>query len=361
LDLNGDGKEALLVYTDDTVKVLGADLEAKWTWPIPIDKQAHVPVKADLVDILPAEGGNPATVVVWAGKSVFGLSAATGRPRWRGEMLDVPSPNSRNDRPDPHPERVLLRDRTGLGLPRLLADESCRLTWPVDEQGRYQPPSGKPTTYPPLADPNLPRPLPWVRSKSDTSGVPLSVRMVPWSLLWLVASIVYTYLPSALLLFALIAALVLTLVSLRRRKWIRFGISFLTWAVLTVAWTMLLRSGEMSGAFFVPTSETIVYALLVPVGGLPFVATTVSTVLWVRRRQWRRLGLFVVASVALAAWFAKLQLDTDRPRMAADEQYTLDRWYLIFVYGVYLAGCLLLLGWLGKLAYRLARQRAARL
>ncbi|HEV3023017.1 MAG TPA: hypothetical protein VGX76_11130, partial [Pirellulales bacterium] len=191
VDLNGDGKEALLVCTDDKLKMLGADLEAKWTWPVPINEQIHVPEKADLVDILPAEGGKSATVVVWAGKSVYGLSAATGRPRWRGEMLDLPPPNSRNDRPDPHPERVLLRDRTGLGLPRLLADESCRLTWPVDEQGRYHPPRGEPVSYATLEEPApvATRSLPWAPGHDGFSDIVLLVQMIPWTLVWLVVPV----------------------------------------------------------------------------------------------------------------------------------------------------------------------------
>jgi hypothetical protein len=68
-----------------------------------------------------------------------------------------------------------------------------------------------------------------------------------------------------------------------------------------------------------------------------------------------------LASLALAAVFAKFQLQQDIPRMATDEQYALDGWYLVWIYGVYLAGCLVLFGSLGKLAWRYSSQTAIRL
>ena len=285
--------------------MLGADLEAKWTWPLPtkdqtqvpredvrggvvvgvfglpVNYQKHVPGPACLVDILPAEGDNPATIVVWAGRSVYGLSAANGRPRWRGEMLDFPPSNLHNDI-DPHIDRVLLRDRTQ-GLPRLLAGNSCRLTWPADEQGRYQPPRGEPLTYAPLDEPVPTRPLPWAPGGDQYRGILLVLWMVPWSLVWFVV-------PVLLIRWAM-----------KRNSW---RLAFVP-ALYQLAMTLSLKVIPMSWLPF-NTSESQNWDPHVGICFLSGVFLIVHGAWMIRRRRlWVLVDASAVYAIAIALGWAK--------------------------------------------------------
>ncbi len=566
-DLNSDGKESLLLKDGHgTFQAVGGEqLEPLWKWNVPGDGAAmdefakallragrpvHLSSESSaLLELVPGGKSVPATIAVWAGKSVYGVSGATGRPRWRGEM-PAPPPYGQLERP----EHLVLADSNGLGRPRVLAGDGCRLTWPVDEQGRYQPPSGTPMSYTATLDSPPSRPLPWAPGGYDIFGIAVIVRMVPCSFLWLVVPVLLTHwamkrnswrlafvpalyqlamtlslqvipmswlpfnapisvstasgdvaftpeLPNwdphvgmcvlsgvflivhyawmihrrlwplvgtvAILLIAiaigwsqrvpvlehseyvsdlrtLIAPslgetlrhvggslalisviLFVALYCVRQRQWILVGVFLLlitlaaafavlqqsqapNWRSPAPAWlveTLRLVAGSLPliGAIlfvaiywlrrrqwirlgvFLLASITVAAAfaelqqsqapilrssapawigetlsmLAVLGGGLPFIVAIALTAILLRRRQWNRLGPFLLVSLVLAATFAKFQLQQDVPRMATDEQYTLDGWYLILLYGVYLASCLVLLGWLGKLAFRSARQGAA--
>ena len=123
-DLRGDGKEELLLYDSTYVKTFGGDgPESIWQWAVQDPS-------AKLLEILPSRKSAPATIAVWANKSVYGVSGLDGRLAWRGEMTSGPPTSSAFDT-----SRLLLHDDSGLRLPRLLAGNSCRLTWPTDESG----------------------------------------------------------------------------------------------------------------------------------------------------------------------------------------------------------------------------------
>jgi hypothetical protein len=390
-DLNGDGKEQLLFYDGGKLQALGGDrLESLWKWPVPEGP-------ATLLDVLPAGKTFPATIAVWAGKSIVGLSGTSGRPRWRGEMLTT-GPNSSNGQR----ETVLMADSNALGLPRLMAGDGCRLTWLVDEQGRYLPPRGQPTVYAALPDQVSLRPLPWAPGGYD-NGFGEILGAVPWTLLWFVVPVLLirwafkrnswrlAFLP-ALYQLALTLALrfpfargpwgwdprpgicclsaafliVHAAWMVRRRLWALVDASAIYAIAIAIGWSQRETSPldeqlRYAWNFPRPVSQLIADTFGVVAGGLPVIAAAVFVVLWLRRRQWVRLGAFLAASILLAGVVAIVLLDKDRTRMSGDETYGLDGWYLILFQGIYFAGTLALLGWLGKQAFRWCRRGVSKL
>ncbi len=72
VDLDGDGRDELVLAFDGRLRAWGRDLADLWSWPS----------RAGFVHaILPAAAGRSATVVV---PPSIGLDGATGRPRWAG-------------------------------------------------------------------------------------------------------------------------------------------------------------------------------------------------------------------------------------------------------------------------------------
>ena len=69
VDLDGNGRDELLVHSAGRLCALRPDLTELWSWP---SREA-------IREILPAAPGQPATVVL--GSSLC-LDGATGRPRW---------------------------------------------------------------------------------------------------------------------------------------------------------------------------------------------------------------------------------------------------------------------------------------
>ena len=390
-DLNGDGKEKLLFYDGGKLQALGGErLESLWKWPVPEGP-------ATLLDVLPAGKTFPATIAVWAGKSIVGLSGINGRPRWRGEMLTT-GPNSSNGQR----ETVLMADSNTLGLPRLLAGDGCRLTWLVDDQGRYQPPRGEPIAFSPLPDPVSLRPLPWAPGGYD-NGFGEILGAVPWTLLWFVVPVLLigwafkrnswrlAFVPAlyqlALTLslrfpFArgpwgwdprpgiccLSAAFLIVHAAwmLRRRLWALVDASAIYAIAIAIGWSQRETGPvdeQLGYAWYFPrpVSQLILDTFGVVVAGLPVIAAAVFVVLWLRRRQWVRLGAFLAASIVLAGGVAIVLLDKDRTRMSNDEVYGLDGWYLILFQGIYCAASLALLSWLGKHAFRWCRRDVSKL
>jgi outer membrane protein assembly factor BamB len=176
-DLAGNGKEELLFATEGRLRASRAGgLAPLWEWTLPGEP-------ARIVDIQPAHGKADATVIVWAGRGVYGLAGATGRPRWH---CDVPEPPPTSASQGPNVRLLTTNDPQG--LPRVLfawpnqAPYSwttvCRQAWPTDERGRYQPPASAPLPINGVEE-EWSRPLPWAEHAS--------VGSIDWLVLYLFA------------------------------------------------------------------------------------------------------------------------------------------------------------------------------
>jgi hypothetical protein len=82
--------------------------------------------------------------------------------------------------------------------------------------------------------------------------------------------------------------------------------------------------------------------LMMAVAGLPGLAFIASLATWTLRRQWRRIGLLLLASFTIALAIAGVLLWFDNQQMDASERYMADQWYLVWFPGAYLAGLIVL-------------------
>ncbi len=176
-DVDGDGKEELFFAHDGHLWASrGSEQEALWKWRLPSGNLGD----GAIMDFLSGGKGEPAVVVVWLEKTVYGLDGKTGRPRWRCEVphryttFSSPGPQlhvlAAKDSPAP---RVLCR------WPSTGADDlgtAVRQAWPTDADGRYQPPAPEPRTYPEL-DEMPTRALPW------SYGLPRYFKWLAWVLI----------------------------------------------------------------------------------------------------------------------------------------------------------------------------------
>jgi hypothetical protein len=286
-----------------------------------------------------------------------------------------------------------------------LIGDSLRLSWPTDEQGRYQAPSGEPIKYDPIPDPVSLRPLPWAGSES----VLIVVKMVPWTFLWLVVpallirramklnswrlafvpafyqlgmTLALKFIPLDWMPFnrgewvqwdphvgvCLLIGLFLVVHAawmLRRRLWALIDASAIYAIAIALGWSQRVDPSDLqqhSYAFFhISIPESLSYLTGTISFGLPLIATAYFIVRWLRRGQWVRLGLFLIASLACAALFAGIMIGKDSYPMSTEEEYAMDGWALIFFYGIYGAAALALLGWIGKWAFRWCRRLTSRI
>ncbi len=220
-DVNGDGKEELLVITGGKVQALqpssgrrkppdeppeqtlwdegplpqrvkfpagfrrkGRIAKPLWEWPLPGGL-------GDILDVHPAGKAHPAIVVVRCGDTVYGLDGRTGRPHWRCQGPGWPvaclAPVT------PHPDEG-ERGRGEGALPTVWFHTSkpestvCRQALPVDANGKsFLPPA--PSMDPPAEDVGLMISLPWVPASVDRGGVHAAKQRLTQSilpaLLWL--------------------------------------------------------------------------------------------------------------------------------------------------------------------------------
>jgi outer membrane protein assembly factor BamB len=139
-DTDGDGRAELVYIREGRLVVARGDgLATAWEWNLPSPK-------ADLVSVHRPGPDQPVEMVVWTGKTVFGLAGVDGALRWRGEALTEPQSGMSSA-----PQLIVLPDANPGGLPwvqlRWPKQSSsrqttvCRQTWAVDSTGRYMRPS----------------------------------------------------------------------------------------------------------------------------------------------------------------------------------------------------------------------------
>lgn len=207
-DLDGDGKEELLFFTHDQLCAVRGDGSYLWKWKLP---RSHT---GAIVDLFASKGN---ALAVRNDREVYGLDAATGKPRWRSE---VPG--------NPNAVRV-LPTRDARGLPQLVGEwhnqgqwnTVSRQTWPTTPTGAYLPPKPEPLAYAQQDEIGWPRPLPWA-PVFGASSLDNPRRLIPLTaVVFFVGWLVYLALTGRwrrlALLFALsvVIAVALALISFR--------------------------------------------------------------------------------------------------------------------------------------------------
>jgi serine/threonine protein kinase len=160
LDMDGDGKDDLVFFDDDKLWAYrGGQVDAAWSWPL-----EGQPGK--LLHLEPANKDHPATVVVWRGRSIYGLDWNSSKVRWRAEANTNPPADSQ-----PHvnsiPSWGMLRTDDPRFLPRFLVRygdtlaTDCIQTLPTAPTGVYLEQAQVPLEALHEVDQHFYRTLPW--------------------------------------------------------------------------------------------------------------------------------------------------------------------------------------------------------
>jgi hypothetical protein len=197
-----------------------------------------------------------------------------------------------------------------------------------------------PVLNPAATDPRLLRDLPW-RLRLDDPGFRRITEYAKWTSIYCLTLLL---LPGAML-----------------RTLVRRGVFDWPAAVGMLAALATFSIGMTIGGVD-DESPLRIGRLLLALAGLPPVFFLGEMVRQAQRRQWRwvsvMLILFVVVTGALA--LTALRIHAARPELALQpmERYSNDGWYLIGLWGVYVAGILVLAFIAAKSAIRKARSRS---
>ncbi len=145
--------------------------------------------------------------------------------------------------------------------------------------------------------------------------------------------------------------LVVNAVCTRRRLWLTVDASVIYAVAVALAWSHLTWNsagfgGEASSGQ--PIGEGLSNLVGVFTFAIPTIAVFWLPAVWIRRGQWRRLGLFALASLALATAIAAFMFIKDREWLQPGEQFSFDGWWWIFAWGMYFAAVLTLIGFVGQ-------------
>jgi predicted Ser/Thr protein kinase len=311
-DLDGDGRDELLLGSVNRLTALDRDLKERWSWA----GEGSAGIK-----VMPRKSGQPATVLV---EPATGLDGATGRPRWAALRRAEDSWETGH--------ATFLDAGTASLLPRVLHRGRdavvCRAVQSLDPDGRPAPLEGErvPTG---LArhDPRWTRPLPWTQWVDARTGA-LSVGSL-----------------TALALINLLLPLWIVRLAGRRRVW-----SVRTLLALPVATAVPLAVFLAVEAYLpvlpnpMPQSSKAVFALGT-LAGAPILVYT-AMVLWsFWRLQLRRLGMIGALTIIASILIGVPWLWLDARSKPALDGYGWSGWYMILGLGAYVVGVLGAAAW----------------
>jgi hypothetical protein len=294
-DINGDGRDELLVQYGTRLHVWKSDLTELWSslWPR---------LGNATEDIVPASPGSAGTVII---PPAVGLDGSEGHPRWTGQA-------SLNWAWNNGAKPILLDRGNSSRLPTFLTNGPtatvCRSALATTPTGALAPARGEPVP-PDLArdDPRWTRSLPWVPVlRRDGAASILVALKRPWTMRLLMALPVAAAVP--LTAFASIEPLI----------------------------------PELPAPF--PSSSRILFALG-SLAGIPIVVLMVTAGWTLVSRRWRLLALLGALTVLASLAIGLIWLRVDFRSMPDIERYTWSGWQLAFFPGAYAAGVLTLLGW----------------
>jgi PQQ-like domain len=311
-DLNGDGRDEVLLWYGNRLCAWGPDLKEIWS--------VRPEPSAAIERVFSASQGRPAAVIL--NPSFRALDGATGQSRWTGQAPLVQMPVQFGaDMLDPGDSArlpILIGDGLGATV--------CRVALPTTSEGAIAPPRGaliKPGRVP--ADPRWSRPLPWDAWLKGITG--------PWG---------FSAAAGLAFVNVVIPLLFLRLVAGRRRFSIRALMALPVAAAIPLMCFLVLEPELPVGSTALPATERRLFAIGT-LAGVPIVFCA----LWIARSLTRLCfkpslafaTLTVVGSLAIAAlwlWF-------DRKSMSAVEHYDRTGWYLVALPGAYVAAVVLVL------------------
>jgi hypothetical protein len=315
IDLDGDGRDELIVWHNNRLNAWGSDLKDRWSIPA---RDWRV------LRALPASPGRSTTLVV---PPATGIDGKTGEASWIYKPAPPPWDRGGGE---------LLDPGGSARMPRLIFTRNallgtvCRFALPTTPRGNYVPPSGA-RPPPGLArdDPRWTRRLPWTNLMAAQTARTGLLAVVGLAL-------VNVFLPLGILRLAA-----------RRRPW-----SLRALMALPVAAAVPLSAFlALEPLIPIPTppaplpSSPLTLFVLGAVAGVPVVFYVVLAGWSLVRRRWRIAAMLasftVLASIAIAAIWLRL----DMRDMPAIEHYSRWGWYLALVPGAFVASAVILTGW----------------
>ena len=326
IDLDGDGRDELIVWNDNRLNAWGSDLKDRWS----------IPAKSwQVLRVQRASPGGPSTLILPPATAVDGVS---GKVRWTfkppalwywygGDPLD-PGDSSRL------PRMIISRNMVPVTV--------CQDALPATPGGDYLPPSGsRPPSGASRGDPRWTRPRPWMNLMAPETaragvlalfGLALLNLFVPLGILWLAA---------------------------RRRPWSLRALMALPVAAAVPLSAFLTLEPLMpipAPTSPLPSSPLALFALGTA-AGVPVVFFAVVAGWTLVRRRWRNLGLIVGFTALSSLAIAAICLRLDMRAMPAIEHYNRSGWYFALLAGASVAGALMLIGWPIRAVIRGIRRR----
>jgi hypothetical protein len=314
LDVDGDGNDELIAYTNEMVLAIEPTADSNTLWQRPVKRSFD----DGIIQIIPATGDQPPLVVYKEGASICGLDASTGTVPWQCNG----------------PRRFVLQEETEETVIPLVGsnkEEQSTLHGVVYTMGDVticrRPVATVSSVVHPVAarldgnldDPRLLRDLPWMSEFVHQAEKPVQAIV---TLVW--------YMALSTLLIVLPALYVRQLV--RRRSW-----SLAMFLLLPVVAGIIMFSLTMPSPGYsqqlMPSSRFLMAMVM-----LPSVVLPLSCTLWAIRREWRRLLVWLAATVTLSFVFAGAILWIDSGQSGPAMGYSWKGWYTILVYGAYWIG-----------------------
>ncbi len=330
VDLDGDGRDELIVTNNTVMNAWGSDLKDRWSilardWQI--------------LRVLPGSPGRSTTLVVPPARAIDGKS---GQLRW----IYKPSPPTNRYVGD------LLDPGNSEQMPRLIISRNpqfgtvCRCALPATPNGDYAPPSGaRPPAGLARDDPRWTRGLPWTN---------LMDLQTAWTgLLEVVGlALINVFLPLGILCLAA-----------RRRPWSLRALMALPIAAAVPLSAFLALEPVIpipTPTAPLPSSPMTLFALGTA-AGVPVVTYVVLAGWSLIRWRWRTLGLLGGLTVLASLMIAAIWLWADLRNMPANEHYSPSGWYVALLPGAIIASALVLIGLAIKRLNRWIRWRAMRI
>ncbi len=318
IDLDGDGRDEIMLWYDHRVSAWTRDLKDLWSRPA----QGW-----DLGHFLSGEPGRPRTMIL---RPMTGIESTTGRILWR-----YPADQNANV--------GLLDPGDSTRRPRVTFWQQgatvCREVLPTTPAGAILPPSGAPVPADLVPDdPRWTRPLPWV--------APVRLVASPgWICALLGLALVNVVLPLGLLRLAA-----------RRRPWtLRVLMLLPVAAAIPLASYLGFEPLLPAKVDPLPPNPKLLFALATA-AGMPVLVWVWFAIAALFRRRGRALGGLVLLTVVTSLVIASIWLHFDRRLMPAIEHYGRSGWLLVLVPGAYAAAVLLILGWALGSFYRWLRR-----
>ncbi len=286
-DVDGDGRDELLIAYDDRLHVWRADLTELWASP-------HKGYPPGHVQVLPNSPGHAGTVIVG---SAVGLEGATGVPRWTGDSAPPGGQftNTLLDRGDAAGAPSILTFGMGISV--------TRAALPTTPTGAYVAASGTPVR-PGLArdDPRWTRPLPWAHA--------IDLYVAPWGVFAVIALALF----NVLLPFS-----ILRLVAFRRPWTLRLMLALPVAAAIPLTAVVVFEPMIPVLPDPFPSSSRALYALG-SLAGIPIVSLAAFAGWCLLRRRWQNLGLIAGLAVLMSVAIGLVWLRIDMQAMPAIER-----------------------------------------